>query len=209
MIPAEAASRPSDPSTLPSTWPSTWPSFWPSTWLWIALVGIASLALSRAFACAMPFAALASLAAFTLRRRDGVVLVLFAWVANQAVGFGLLHYPHTASTIGWGLAIGVAAVAALAASTAVTALAASEPVGRRAGGSLWSAPLGLVAAFGAYELVLFAATWLLPSGANAFAAGVMLRIFAINAVALGLLIAARRVGAVLDHATAPRTRPSH
>ena len=171
----------------------------PSTWLWIGLVALASLGLSRAFACATPLAALATFAAFTLRRTQGVALVLVVWIANQAIGFGLLHYPCTASTFGWGLAIGVASLAALAASEQVS----------RHGASLWNAPLGLAVAFGAYELVLFATTWLLPSGRDAFAAGVVLRIFAIDAVSLGLLIAATRAAAALGHhPAAPRTRPS-
>jgi hypothetical protein len=37
--------------------------------------------------------------------------VLFVWLANQAIGFGLLHYPWTASSFGWGVTIGVAALA--------------------------------------------------------------------------------------------------
>jgi hypothetical protein len=65
------------------------------------LIVLASIALSRAFACAMPFTALATMAAFTLRRQEALAMVLFAWVANQAVGFGLMHYPWTSSTVCW------------------------------------------------------------------------------------------------------------
>ena len=164
----------------------------PATWLWVGSIGVASILLSRAFACATPFAALATLAAFTLRGRQAMVLMLFVWLANQAVGFGLLGYPWTFSSFAWGLAIGIAALAGLLASRAI----APQPMRGR-----WIAlPLTLVAAFAAYEAVLYATTWLLPAWPGAFAAPVVLRIFAINGVALGLLLAAQ----LLAHVTAIR-----
>jgi hypothetical protein len=157
----------------------------PAIWLWVGLIGIASIVLSRAFACATPFAALATLAAFTLRGREAVALVLFVWVANQVVGFGLLHYPWTVPTLAWGAAIGVAALGGLGASREVARL--TKPAS-------WVAwPVALVAAFAAYEFILFATTWLLSSGSGAFAAMVVLRIFTINAVALGLLLGVHRL----------------
>lgn len=160
------------------------PSSGTAPWLRIALVGIASLLLSRAFACAMPLAGLATLAALTLRWRHAASLVLFVWLANQAVGFALMGYPHTASTIGWGVAIGLSAFAALCAARAV---------GRLAFPGIVAAPAALVAAFAAYEAVLLAATSVLPSGSGAFAPAVVLRIFCINAAALGLLLAVHRL----------------
>ena len=156
-----------------------------ATWPWIAFVAITSLALSRAFACAMPFAALATLAALTLRDRDAIGLVLMVWLGNQLIGFGLMHYPWTGSTLGWGLAIGVAALAAWAAARVVARLVpAPSPV---------VTATGVVGAYAAYELVLFAATAVLRSGPDAFAAAVVLRIFAINLVAFALLVAAQRL----------------
>ena len=143
-----------------------------TTWLWIALVGVASLALSRAFACATPFAALATLAAFTLAHRQAAALVLFVWLANQAIGFGLLHYPRDATTLAWGFAIGFASLAGLGAASAVAHGARRSP---------WAAPLGLLAAFAAYELVLLGTSRLLSSGTGAFTAAIVLRLFAINA----------------------------
>ena len=163
----------------------------PATWLWIMLIGIASILLSRAFACAMPFAALATLSAFTLRGREAFALITFGWFSNQLVGFALLHYPWTPSTLAWGIAIGAAALAGL--------IAARE-MARRMPLLLWvSIPLVLIAAFMAYELVLYASTSLLPAGPGAFAAPVVLRIFAINATAIGLLLAVHcAAGALLD-----------
>ncbi len=154
----------------------------PAGWLWIGLIAAASILLSRAFACVTPFAALATLAAFTLDGRKSLVLVIFVWIANQTVGFGLLHYPCTASTIAWGVAIGIAAL---------TGLAVARDVAHRVKLAPWGAILpGLVAAFGAYELVLAATTWLLPSGPGAFAPLVVLQVLAVNAAALALLLAA-------------------
>lgn len=43
-------------------------------------------------------------------RRDAVMLAAALWLTNQAVGFGLLHYRWTASTLAWGVALGGAAV---------------------------------------------------------------------------------------------------
>ena len=148
----------------------------------IGLISIASILLSRAFACATPFAALATLSAFTLRGREAVALIAFVWLTNQLIGFGLLHYPWTLSTFAWGAAIGVAALAGL--------IAAGE-VARRVVTPLWaSIPLALTGAFAAYELVLFASTAFLPAGPGAFAFLILRRIFTINVTATGLLLTA-------------------
>ena len=168
-----------------STRPSELRASGPVVWLWIGVVALASLGLSRAFACAMPFAALATLAALTLRPRDAYGLVILAWFANQAVGFGLLQYPWTAPTLAWGIAIGLAALGGLGTASTVAA--------RRSLSSLIAVPLTLVVAYATYELVLFGATALLPSGPGAFAVPVVLRIFVINAAALGLLLGAYRL----------------
>lgn len=79
--------------------------------LWIMLLTIASTVTTLAFACATPFPALSALAALHMRRGDGIGLAVAAWVASQAVGFGLLGYPHDPSTLGWGAGLGLAAVA--------------------------------------------------------------------------------------------------
>ena len=153
-------------------------------WLWIGLVCVASIALSRAFACATPFAALATVAAFTLRGRDAIALVLSVWLVNQLVGFGLMHYPLLPSTFAWGAAIGVAALAALAAAGSLKQLRLPAAI---------ALPLALLAAYGAYELALFGTSLLLASGPGAFAPAVVARLFAINAVAFGALLCADRL----------------
>jgi hypothetical protein len=108
--------------------------------LWIGLLSAASVAGSWAFACALPFAALAALAATRMGRRDGIALMLVAWFASQAVGFGIHHYSHSPKTLMWGGAIGTAAVVSL--------LAARWAADRARGGSA----VRLVAAFGGATL---------------------------------------------------------
>src|ERR1700756_2299899 len=73
---------------------------------------------SFALACATPFAAFAVVAAAMLPSRPALLVVTGAWLVNQGIGFGALHYPVQASTITWGFVIGVAALAATAASAA-------------------------------------------------------------------------------------------
>ncbi len=87
--------------------------------LWVALLTAASTATTLALACATPFPALAALAAVHMRRRDGVALMLLAWVASQGVGFFLLGYPRDGSTLAWGFALGTAAVGSALAGYAV------------------------------------------------------------------------------------------
>ncbi|WP_428631284.1 hypothetical protein [Sphingopyxis sp.] len=92
--------------------------------LWVTLLTAASTATTLALACATPFPALAALAAVHMRRRDGVALMLLAWLASQCVGFFLLGYPRDGSTLAWGFALGTAAVgSALAGYAALRALA--------------------------------------------------------------------------------------
>ncbi len=77
---------------------------------WITvLVGATTLS-SFVFACATPFAALAALAAITMRRREAFALLLTAWAANQLIGYVFLHYPQTTGSFAWGLMIGAARV---------------------------------------------------------------------------------------------------
>lgn len=81
--------------------------------LWIALFTAASTATTLALACATPFPSLAALAAVHMRRRDGIALMLAAWLASQAVGLLVLGYPRTAETWCWGAGLGSAVIVAL------------------------------------------------------------------------------------------------
>ena len=122
--------------------------------LWTATLGTAAIFGSYFFACVFPFVALATIAALTLDMRRAAVLVGAVWLTNQIVGFGFRNYPHTLDTLGWGIAIGVAAFAGLAAARAVIGKSPTLVSPR----SL----LALGAAFVAYEGTLFA--WALVAG---------------------------------------------
>ena len=99
---------------------------------------------SFALACATPFAAFAVMASSMLPLRPALLVVTGAWLVNQAIGFGALHYPIDANTMLWGLAIGAAALAATAASSAILS---RLPQGR----TPLVLALALVCAYGAYE----------------------------------------------------------
>jgi hypothetical protein len=154
--------------------------------LWVGLLTAASVVLSGVYACATPFAALATLAALDIERRDGLVLVGAIWLANQIVGFVFLGYPHELQAYAWGLAIGAGAVAAYL--VARWSLAAVSPRS-----SVLAVAAALVAAFIAYEGVLYAASFVLPGGASAFSLEIVGQIAATNAVAFAVLLVAHRI----------------
>lgn len=146
---------------------------------WVAVIAGASVALSLVFACVTPFVALAAVSAVVLPRRMALMAVLLAWLANQTVGYLVLGYPETFDSFAWGLAIGVAAFASLAAALGVLRLAAGLAVTMTG---------AFLAGFVAYEGVLFAATAVLPSGDAAFSAAVVAEVLLINSLAaIGLI----------------------
>jgi len=161
--------------------------------LWIAIVIAASIACSLMFACATPFAALAALAAEKMPRGQALTLTGCAWLANQLVGYLILHYPQTWDSFAWGAAIGVACLLAT--------LGAEESL-RFSKTRLAGQTLAFISAFFLYEGALFASTAFLPSGPDAFSLRIVARIFEINVVAfLGLLIlhrVASSIGMVSD-----------
>src|SRR5262245_13507238 len=92
--------------------------------LWIAFLTGATLLMTGVFACAVPFAALAALAAFDTDRRDGLLLIGAVWLANQVYGFTVLGYPHEAQAYQWGLTMLIGAIGAYYAARAVVAAVA-------------------------------------------------------------------------------------
>lgn len=154
-----------------------------------ALMAVACALASFALACATPFAAFAVLAAAALPLRQALLVVSGAWLVNQGIGFGALHYPVDASTIAWGLVIGAAAlVATVAASMMLRIL----PQGR----TPLMLAIALVAAYVAYELALFAATPFL-GGQGAFTAAIVSRIGLTSAVWLAGLIAVSEIARLI------------
>lgn len=158
------------------------------TALWIGLVAGSSILFTLALACAAPLAALGAIAGSRMSRRDALLLVTFAWLANQAVGFFLLDFPATRDSFAWGAAIGIAALAATFAAAHVT----HNQMTRLAG--LVSA---FLVAFASFEAVLFASTAVLPSGPETFSLPIVAEILAINTVAfVGLLVLHRVATAI-------------
>ncbi|MEM7024245.1 MAG: hypothetical protein AAF637_16905 [Pseudomonadota bacterium] len=159
-------------------------------WTWVLLLAGASFVFSLALACATPFAALAALGALVLKKVDAFAVAILAWLINQAVGFGLLGYLTDPMTLAWGLAIGLSAVAAAAAAM----LTVQAFVLR---GILLCALLTWAAALGAQQLVIYLATFRLPSDPAAFAPSVLLGIAWTNALAFVVLAALQILGAKL------------
>jgi hypothetical protein len=149
--------------------------------LWLGLLIAASAALTTVYTCITPFAAFAVIAATTLSRGHALVVTVAVWLANQAVGFGVLHYPWTGKTFAWGIAIGGAAV--------VGTLAAQGTVARL--GSFRSpvrALAGFVSAFALYQLALYAVAASILGGTGAFAPRIIGQVLLVNTVTfVGLL----------------------
>lgn len=146
-----------------------------------ALLTVSCALASFAFACATPFAAFAVVAAAMLPLRPALLVVTGAWLVNQIIGFGVLHYPVDGSTMAWGLVIGAAALLATAVSSA---LLRALPRGR----TPLMLAITLVAAYAVYELALLAATPFL-GGEGAFTAAIVTRIGWTSAVWLAGLAA--------------------
>jgi hypothetical protein len=148
--------------------------------VWGAILTVVTVASSLAVACGTPFAALAALAALFLPRRDALVLIAVNWVANQAIGFGLLHYPLNWDCYRGGIDLGIAA-----GLSTIAAMFAHRALGRTA--TALRAIGSFAVAFVTYEAALFVIS---PMGSGAdFAAPVVLYIFYVNAIAfVGLLL---------------------
>jgi hypothetical protein len=161
--------------------------------LWIVLIVTSGICLSTFFACVTPFAALATLAALKLGRREAVAVVGLVWLANQAIGYGFLGYPWTWGSGAWGLAIGV--------STGFAILAAKGLSTMRPAPLAVSLPF--VAAFAVFEFGLFLAGFVLPGSEGAFTASVVGHVFLINAVAICGLMAVNQLVVVSGLLTRP------
>jgi hypothetical protein len=161
--------------------------------MWVGLVAVGGAGFSLIFACVTPFAALGTLAALKMERRDAALAIGLVWFINQAVGYGILGYPWTWSSLGWGFAIGAAGYLALGAAMA---LSAARPV-------TLAISLPFVGAFAVYELGLYAAGSVLPGGASAFSASIMERVFVVNLGALVGLLAVYQLASLVGSLSRP------
>lgn len=167
-----------------------------ATALWVALVAALSIGGSFALACAVPFAAIAALAAITMDRGNGLTLVIVAWLSNQAIGYGFLDYPQDANSFAWGGALGLSAVAGFVAARAVSSVKASQ---------FLSIAVAFTAAFVAYEASIYAAGLVLGGTEGAFSVEAVTYILMINAAAFAGLVVLHR-GAIALHVLRPAGR---
>jgi hypothetical protein len=154
--------------------------------VWLALLIAISAVITTVFTCVTPFAAFAVIAAITVPRRDAVLLAVALWLTNQAVGFGVLHYPWTPSTLAWGGALGVAAVIGTLAALWTFHRLGSLP-------QLAQSAAAFGAAFVLYQATLFvgAVSWL--GGTDMFVPGIVSQVLLINVVTLVGLFGLRQV----------------
>jgi len=155
-----------------------------------ALLTISCALASFALACATPFAAFAVVAAAMLPIRPAILVVIGAWLVNQTIGFGALHYPINASTVAWGFVIGAAA---LAATVSCAGVLRTSPFSR----TPLVLGLALLCTYSAYELTLLAATPFL-GGAGAFTVAIVARLGLLNIVWLIGLFAACEIVRLLN-----------
>jgi len=162
---------------------------------WGAVLTAVTVLSTLYLACATPFAALATMAAIFLPRRDALVLIGVNWLANQAIGFGLLHYPLTWSCFQGGINLGIAGMASVGA-----AMITYRPL--RKVGSALSVVGAFAAAFVAYEGALYLSA--MGRFEGDFSVPITLYILYINGLALAGLLAlqllAGATGLVASHA---------
>jgi hypothetical protein len=157
-----------------------------------ALVTLSCALASFALACATPFADFAVLAAAMMPLRPALLVVAGAWLVNQAIGFGALHYPIDTSTILWGVTIGAAALVV----TLVSALVLRALPRVRTPLAL---AITLIGAYGVYELAIFAATAFL-GGEGSFTAAITGRLGLLNLSWLIGLVAVCEIARLLNSA---------
>ena len=164
--------------------------------VWLGFLIIASMASNFVFACATPFAALATVSVMTLALNEALCFMLMVWLANQLVGFSFLGYPHTLDSLLWGAAIGAGAMAA-------TLVARMTVVRCKAIGHEFRLAIVFAAAFVAYELMLVLAALTPLGGLNEFTFQILWQVFSVDAVALMVLCGLNRLACALGLAALP------
>jgi hypothetical protein len=165
------------------------------------LLTLACTLASLVFACTTPFAAFAVMAATALPVPAALVVMTAVWIVNQAIGFGVLHYPLDNATLLWGFAIGAAALAGTMAAEAALRLA------RRASAVL-KFGLAMAAAFGVYQLALLAVVPFLGGG-EGFTAEIVAHVALTNIVWLvGLVATAETVRLITAVPALSNRRPA-
>jgi hypothetical protein len=138
---------------------------------WQTLLAATGAVMTVTLGCVVPFAAMATLAARTLSPRRAITALLAAVLANQAIGFAFLGFPHTLGTAVWAPVFVVATLAAFAVSQRI-----AQPI------------LALVASFTAYEGVLAAFTFATEHSLTAFAPAIVGQVALGNLIGLAVLV---------------------
>jgi hypothetical protein len=163
--------------------------------LWAATLVSATVVSSFTFACAVPLAGFAAVAALTASRREALLLTGAIWLTNQAMGFLFLHYPTDSMTLFWGGALGV--IALLSCESA--GLLARRFHGFAGGLAAF------LAAFVVYESLVLAVSAATGPGVDHFTAPVVSRIFFVNLGAFVVLLILKAAGAAAATRSAAKT----
>ena len=173
----------------------------PTGWLpqaWLALLVLAVSGFSFVFACAIPFAAFVVAATLTFAKHDALRVTVALWLANQLIGYFILGYPRTLNSFTWGVAIGLAAVLSLLVAQRIAS-------NLRRGGEMVRAAGAFVGAFAVYEVPLYVLAVAGLGGASSFAVPIVGRIFAVNVIALVVLLGVFRGATVVARYRRPAT----
>jgi len=157
--------------------------------LWAATLIAAAVLSSFTFACAVPLAGFAAVAALTASRRQALLLTGAVWFTNQTLGFLFLHYPTDPMTLFWGGALGV---------IALLSCESAGLIARRFDG-LIGGVAAFLAAFVVYESLVLAVTAATGPGVDHFTAPVVSRIFFVNLAAFLGLFMLKALGAAAAH----------
>ncbi len=147
---------------------------------WMVILTIAVIGATLTLSCVTPFAALAVALAGTVGLRASLRIVTVVWLVNQIVGFVFYHFPHTANTFLWGIAIGGAALV----TTSVASVVMKYALGWA---PLFRLGITLVVAFGVYEIALLAVAILL-GGLETFRPAIVAQLAFINVISLAGMV---------------------
>lgn len=156
--------------------------------VWILILTTAVISATFALSCVTPFAALAVALAGTVGLRASLRVVTIVWFANQVIGFVFFHFPVTANTFLWAVAIGLAALVTTIVAAVVMKYLASVSAPLRLGAVL-------LISFAVYEITLLPAAVLLD-GLATFRPLIVAQLAWINMAALIAMVVLNEIAAV-------------
>jgi hypothetical protein len=146
---------------------------------WPLALAVSTVTGTLVTSCMMPFVAIAVMSAATLPLRSALLTVVAAWAANQLIGFTLLGYPADAYAIGWGVALGLASLAAMLVARAIV---------ERQAWSIARIGAAFLVAFAVYEALLFGYASM-AGGTETFAPGIVIQLLVNDSVWCAILAA--------------------